>query len=129
MLLHFGDDLHVVADFSVSHEADYANVVLFAGWSERGANGVHHLGSARSLKGREKTLRTLQVFSRRWDRLRKQNVSVAGEGDQVESVVRIEAVESEFHRLLRFFNRETLHRTRSVEHEDQFFRRDICGGH
>src|SRR5262249_16767674 len=129
MFLHLGDDLHVIADLSVSHKADDPDVILFVRRGERRANGLHHLGPARSLTRREKTLRPKQVFSRRMDRLRKQNVSVAGEGDQVEGVLWIEIVERQLHRLLRLFNREPFHRTRSVEHEDQFFRRDVCGGH
>src|SRR5262245_15294101 len=71
----------------------------------------------------------MQVFSRRWDWLRKQNMRVAGESDQVECIVGIKVIERELHGLFGFFNRETLHRTRSVEHEDQLFRRDIGGGY
>ena len=50
---------------------------------------------------------------------------VAGEGDQIERVLRIETFERKLHRLFGFIERETVHRTRSVEHEDEFFRRHV----
>src|SRR5262245_30879092 len=107
MLLHFVNDFEVVADVTIGHEADDTDVILFVRRIKRGADSFHHLGSARALTGREKILRLSQVFSRSWDWLRKQNACVSSEGDQVERVFRIETVERELHRLLRFFNRET----------------------
>src|SRR5262249_60354028 len=71
VFLHFGDDLHVVADVPVGHKTDDPDVVLRVGWIEGGADCFHHLGSARSLTGREENLRPMQVFLRRWDWLRK----------------------------------------------------------
>src|SRR5262245_44949519 len=100
-------------------------MVLLVRRGERGANSAHHLGPARALTGREKTLRPLQVFSRRWDRLRKQNVSVARKCNQVEGVLGVEVVEGELHRLLRLLDRETFHRAGSDEHEAQLVLRDV----
>src|SRR3954452_17737235 len=59
MLLHFRDDLHVVADVTVSHEANDAHVRLIVRWLKCSLDGLHHLGAAIPRTGTEKRLRLI----------------------------------------------------------------------
>src|SRR6185503_10886673 len=45
MLLHFRDDLHVVAHIAVGHKADDAHVVLRIGGIQCGSDSCHHFCS------------------------------------------------------------------------------------
>jgi len=46
MFLHFGDDLHIVADIAVGHEAYDPHMLLRVGRIKSRPNGFHHLGPA-----------------------------------------------------------------------------------
>src|SRR5215213_3069261 len=110
MLLHFRDDVHIVSNVTVSHEANDANVSLIVRWRERGFDRRHHLSAAIARARAEKCLRLAEVCSccRYW--LWKQYARIACERDQVERVKGIEIVERELHRLLRLLDRKALHR-------------------
>ena len=45
-IANFGENLQVVADKSVGHEADHADAPAFGRRIERGADGLHHFGAA-----------------------------------------------------------------------------------
>src|SRR5215213_245015 len=109
MLLHFRDDLHIVADVTVSHEANDANVSLIVRWRERGLDRRHHLSATIPRARAEKCLRLAEVRSCCRHRLWKQYARVTCERDQVERVRRIEIVERKLHRLLRLLDRKALH--------------------
>ncbi len=128
VLLDLADDLHVVADVAVGHEADDPHVVLIVGRLERRADGLHHLGPARAVARFEELARGLQVLGRGPNGLGEEDVRVAGKGDQVEGVVGVESVEREADALLGLLDRETGHRARRVDNEDELLRRDALGG-
>ena len=73
----------------------------------------------------KKLLGLANIFRRRINRLGKQNLRVAGKRDEVESVAGIELIERAADQLLRLVEREAPHRTGGVEHEHQFFGRDV----
>src|SRR5690349_16346627 len=125
MLLHFRNDLHVVPNITVSHEANDAHVILVVGRLERRLNRRHHLGAASAGTRLQKRLRLAEIGSCCRHRLWKENLRVARKRDQIERVRRIEIVESEPHRLLRFLDWKSFHRARSIEYEDQLFRRYV----
>src|SRR5689334_12708775 len=132
MFLHFRDDLHVVADVTVRHEANDANVRLIVGWIKGSLDGLHHLGATIAIAPTQKCLRLLEVRRSGRHRLWKQYARVACEGDEVERVGGIKTVERELHRLLRFLDRKASHRTRRIQHKHEFlwrhvFRSDALG--
>src|SRR5688500_19450754 len=57
VLLHLSDDLHIVADETVSHETDDAHVRLILRRFERGFDRAHHLGASVPGGRRKKLLR------------------------------------------------------------------------
>src|SRR5215510_10676379 len=61
MLLDLGDDLHLVADVTVSHEANDTNVRLIVRWLKRRFDRFHHLGATRAVTRTEKRLGLSQV--------------------------------------------------------------------
>src|SRR5258705_9146372 len=129
MFLHFRNDLLAVADFRVSNEANNSHVSLRIGRIECSLNRLHHLRSAVSRTGAQKVLCFLQILRCRRDWLGKKYASVAGKGDQVESIGGIEIVERKLHRLLGLFNGKATHRTGGVEHKHQLLRHDVFHRH
>ena len=77
MLLHFADDLHVVTDVTIGHEADDAHVIRSVGRIHRSLDRLHHFRATAALPRFEERLRFGQVFLCRRHRGRKQNVLIA----------------------------------------------------
>ncbi len=93
---------------------------------ERGFDGFHHLGAARTIARTKKRLGLSQVLASRRHWFGKQDTGVARKSDEVERVSRIETVERELHRLLRLLDRESAHRARRVEHKHELLWRHVC---
>src|SRR5262249_29245548 len=110
MLLNFGDDLHVIADITISEEADNAQVILRVARGKSSADGLHHLGSAGAAAAREKHLCLANILRCGINRLGKEDVRVTGEGDQVEGIATKETIQCEVDYLLRLLNGEPHHR-------------------
>ena len=123
--LHFADDFEVVADVAVGEETHDPQMILRVGGVERCADGIHHHGSASATFHAQHRLCFGDIFDRGKHGLREQDLCVAGESDQIEGVARIKLVERMADECLRLFNWEPAHRSRGVEHEDEFLRRDI----
>src|ERR1043166_3626570 len=102
VFLYFSDYVHVVANLAVSQEASDAHVVLRVRRFQRSANGFHHFCPAVALRFGQEFFCFAKVVRSRGHRLRKKNARVAGESDHVESVLRIQAIEGQLHRLFRF---------------------------
>ena len=76
MLLDFADNLHVVADVTVSHEANHTHMILSVGRIHGRFDGFHHLCATAALTSFEKRLRLRQIFFRGRYRFRKKNVFI-----------------------------------------------------
>ncbi len=129
VLAHLADDLHIVSDLAVGHEADHAHVVLMVRRLERRPDRRHHLGATAALLSVEDGVRSSEVLLCRGNGGWKEDRRLAREGDQVECVIRIQTVERHADALLGLLDRETAHRAGRVEHEHELLWRDIIGRH
>jgi len=86
MFLHFRNNLHVVADFPVGHEANNADMALRVGRIQGGLDCLHHLCSPCAGSRIQKGLRFLQVLSVSGDWLGKKYVRIAGKSDQIKGI-------------------------------------------
>jgi len=84
---------------------------------------------AAALPAIEEPLRLRHVLRGCRHGLREQDVGVAGEGDQVKGVARVEGGERVAHGLLGFLDGEPGHGARGVEHEHQFLGRHFGHSH
>src|SRR4030095_15419738 len=99
MLLDFRNDLHIVANITISHEANDADMILRGRWIKRCFDGFHHLSSTITGTLSEKFLRLGQIFWSRRHWLRKEYACITGKCDQVKSISWIQIVESKLHGL------------------------------
>lgn len=95
---------------------------------EGGANRLHHLRPPAARLGCQEGLGPPEVFGGGRRRLGEQDARVAREGDEVEGILGVEALERQFHGLFGLFNREAGHRPRRIQHEDQLLGRDLLWG-
>src|SRR5262245_2254164 len=87
VLLNFRDDLHIVADVTVGHEAHYANMILRVRRIKRSANRLHHLGTAFTAAVCEECLSLRKICWRGRNGLPEQDACIARKSDQVKGVL------------------------------------------
>ncbi|HPC74788.1 MAG TPA: thiamine pyrophosphate-dependent enzyme, partial [Syntrophales bacterium] len=88
MALNLGEDLALVADVAVGHEAHDPHVILSVGGIERSADGGHHFSPATAAPAPEKLLRFREVCRGCRHRSGEEHRRVAGERYEIERVVR-----------------------------------------
>ena len=126
-LIDGGENLGLIADLAVGHEADDPHALGVRGEVEGRLDALDHLRSAAALHGVDVGEALLDVLGRVRDGLGRELGGAAREADDLEGVVGVHAPDAAAHGLLGLCSGLASHRPGAVDDEDHLLGGDLGG--